>query len=126
MIGEQYVRQEIPVSELHTWTKGQVEKVLKLSFEGKSEERGWINIWMDVAHRPILSRVLAFLGENPDVSGGTMGNPKMPPESLYILREMLEDTAVHNFKYYFLVPYSDNELRFRAFLNYLWIVGISQ
>ena len=64
---------------------------------------------MDVAHRPILSRVLAFLGEDPDVSGGTMGNPKMPPEKLYNLEEFLEDTVVNNSRYYFLFPYSDSE-----------------
>ena len=90
MIGTHYVVQEIPVSSVQSWTNGEVEEILKLALEGESEEIGLINIWMDVAHRPIFSCVLAFLGEDPDVSGGTMGNPKMPPESLYILKEKLE------------------------------------
>ena len=114
------------VSFVQSWTHGEVEEIFNMALEGKSDERGLISVWMEVAHEPILSRVLAFLGEDPDVSGGTMGNPKMPPECAYILKEELEYTAVENFSYYFLVPYSDEELRFRCFLDYLWTVEINR
>ena len=50
----------------------------------------------------------------------------MPPESLYILKEKLENTVCDNFKYYLRVPYSKEDLRFRCFLDYLWIVGINK
>ena len=123
MIGQQYVVQQIPVSSLNGFTKVDVEEILTLALEGKSEEKALINTWMTVGHRPIFSCVLAFLGEDTDVSGGTMANPKRPPEWLYVFQEKLEYMAVDTCKYYLCVPYSEEELRFRCFLNYLCIVG---
>ena len=95
------------------------EMVLE-SLQGDDEAKHGVEVMMDVCHRKIYETFLGFLGEDDRVSG-TMGEPAIHGESVYLLKDALETTVVEVCKSYRRVEsvWRLDFLLNQAFVHYL-------
>ena len=80
---------ELPCPEL--WSREQVEVVLDEAMAGDPESVHLRNVWMDAAMKRPIVRILEYMGENPDVSGGTMGAPNQVSDIALLMRDVFCD-----------------------------------
>ena len=80
-------------------------------------------------HRRIMEKVCAYMGANPDVSGGTMGEPNTDiPAYVYKLEEDLLDSFWGTADVASPVdlgkpgPWNQKEIRRRALVRYLFLM----
>ena len=78
---------ELPCLKL--WSLEEVEVVLDKAMAGDPESVDLLAYWMDTAMKKPIVRVLEYIGENPDVSGGTMGAPNQVSHIVFVMREVL-------------------------------------
>ena len=70
--------------------------------------------------RPVIELTARFLGDDPDVTGGSMGMPRRPPEWMFMLMGALANTFFKATLVVFDPPYSRRETSKRAYKRYLW------
>ena len=74
---------------LKVMSREEVEVVLDKAMAGDPESVDLLAYWMDTAMKKPIVRVLEYIGENPDVSGGTMGAPNQVSHIVFVMREVL-------------------------------------
>ena len=74
---------------LQVMSREKVEVVLDLAMAGDPESVDLLAYWMDTAMKKPIVRMLEYIGENPDVSGGTMGAPNQVSHIVFVMREVL-------------------------------------
>ena len=85
------------------------------------EDNRFISELVLSAHKTVLERIQAFLGERVGVSG-TMGNPVIVSDAIRCAEDALHDAlhATFNPKYLFKPPFSNEETRKKVFADYLF------
>ena len=85
------------------------------------EDNRFISELVFKAHKTVLERIQAFLGERVGVSG-TMGNPVIVSDAIRCVEDTLEDALLATFdpKYLFKPPFSNEETRKKVFADYLF------
>ena len=68
-----------------------MECVLEEAMAGHPESVRLCNIWMESAVKGPIVRILEYMGENPDVSGGTIGAPNQVSDYAFLIREVFFD-----------------------------------
>jgi hypothetical protein len=53
------------------------------------EDAGLLQVFADTCHKPILVTVKQFLGDEARLDGGTMGEPRVQPNYVYLVNKML-------------------------------------
>ena len=76
---------------LQVMSREKVEVVLDKAMAGDPESVDLLAYWMDTAMKKPIVRVLEYIGENPDVSGGTMGAPNQVSDIAFLMREAFFD-----------------------------------
>ena len=127
MIGQQHVVAKLDLSAVKmTWTRAEVEAVLTHALAGDDDEaKALVNVWVDQAVRKPIRTILDCLGEDANLSGGTMGAPQDVPKLAFILQDVLTNVLVEGFGHYFNPSgpmFSEAEFRKRCFLDVLWKV----
>ena len=123
MIASQFLRSTLPASEIKIWTRAEVSEVLNESLDGDAEASALINTWVDSARAKPIRMILACLGENTDLTGGTMGDPNIVSEHALVLHDVFTDILIENFGDHFDASqpmWSEREWRKRCFLDFLW------
>ena len=124
MIGGQYVRTEVPPHRVRwePWTKVRVAEVLDEALILRREESIHLfQCFLDQANTPPIHRIQAFLGDEENVSGGTMGEPRRVPEYVKIVNGKLIETLMRVGADYFLPPYSHDERVKMVCVEYAWV-----
>ncbi len=77
---------------------------------------------MDMAHMRPLKKIASFLGDEEDLSGGTIGEPRSIPEWVHPVREYLNDVFIYKITptYFDGYPWSPLEYGKQSFCKYLW------
>ena len=95
MFGAQYVVHELSeqqVRELQPWTEGQINSMVRAALgDPRCEDARVLREMHDAMMKPCFRTVARSLGEDPDTSGGTIGEPRTPAMWMKILREIFED-----------------------------------
>ena len=126
MIGATYVCRTVALQDLqdvHIWQRADVAKVLDKSINGDAEAGHVVMTWVDHALAGPIGMILACLGENTDLTGGTMGNPNTVPELAYVLKDVFEDIVIDGCHVHFdgsQPMWSQKEWFKRSFLDFLW------
>ena len=105
------------------WTLAAVEKVLDDALNGDAASRHVVSVWMSYKLTAPIRTILSHLGEDADLTGGTMGEPHTAPELAFVLYEVFEDTVLKGFGYYVdpcQPTLSEEELRRACFIDFLW------
>ena len=112
---------ELPCLKL--WSREEVEVVLDKAMAGDPESVDLLAYWMDTAMKKPIVRVLEYIGENPDVSGGTMGAPNQVSHIVFVMREVL----LHKLKAGFFAHldpsgpmWNDPEIARRSLHDFVW------
>ena len=122
MFGATSVRMRVNSSELQPWTKPDVYKLVAEAVEpertqNSDEARHVLSVCFDSHLQRILSSVAKFLGEDPDITGGTMGAWKRPPEWMRSLRLGLANTFWAHIPLVYMGPLNDRETTLRLLQN---------
>ena len=88
--------------------------------DGGVEEGRLVHMWMDGACVRPLRQIKLFLGDGPDVTGGTIEEPVSQPEYVKLLVEMFHGRALDTMKVCFKPPYNNLELWKLAMCDYVW------
>ena len=139
MIGNSFVRLRPSIETLivlKNWTREDVHKILATALCNESvhevldEDKHIIQVWADQAHERPMKSILGYLGENTDLSGGTIGEPNLPSKWTSDLQEIFENRMIANFraswKYESGPLWSDDEIAIQRFTDYLWNVAVQQ
>ena len=70
--------------------------------------------------QPVMELTARFLGDAPDVSGGTIGEPRRPPGWMFMLMAALYDSFQNATLVVFDPPHSIREKSKRAYCRYMW------
>ena len=112
---------ELPCPEL--WSREQVEVVLDEAMAGDPESVHLLDYWMDTAMKRPIERMMEYIGENPDVSGGTMGAPNQVSHIVFVMREVLLNKLEAGF-FAHLDPsgpmWNDPEIARRSRHDFVW------
>ena len=126
MIGSQFFRTQKPasaISESAGWTLAEVAEVLDKCLEHDAEASALVETWVDAALAKPIRMIFACLGENTDLTGGTMGNPNNVSEHALVLKDVFTDILMEGFGDHFDASqpmWSEWEWRRRCFLDFLW------
>ena len=124
MIGAGTTVTTVNLSDLVPWTRGEIDRIVESVFappgQSDSEHRMAFRTVFQCGLRPVIELTARFLGEAPDVSGGTMGEPRRPPKWMYLLMDALSDSFHAATLFVFEPPYSIQEKSKRAYCRYLW------
>ena len=108
---------------LKVMSREEVEVVLDKAMAGDPESVDLLAYWMDTAMKKPIVRVLEYIGENPDVSGGTMGAPNQVSHIVFVMREVL----LHKLKAGFFAHFdpsgpmwNDPEIERRSLQDFVW------
>ena len=108
---------------LQVMSREKVEVVLDKAMAGDPESVDLLAYWMDTAMKKPIVRVLEYIGENPDVSGGTMGAPNQVSHIVFVMREVL----LHKLKAGFFAHldpsgpmWNDPEIAKRSLQDFVW------
>ena len=88
--------------------------------KGDKDSRHMLKLLMDQALKSPLSRIKQYLGENPDVSGGTIGNPIIQPAFVGMLRAQLCAVLSRQGRLFFCPPVSTMYASKLLIANYLY------
>ena len=110
MLGLPYVVQDVPLADIceGPCTKASVREALEEAHRGDPEGEGLISMWVDLGMQRVLKRIMEFLGESTNLTGGTVGAPNMVKDSVYVLNDKLQDASIRGTKLNFGPPYSRN------------------
>ena len=127
LVGSQEVRAPLSLEVLHgmkLWTKETTRAVVDKALDKNDvEAKELLELFIDRSIIPALYLVQKFLGHDPDVSGGTIGEPRSPQPYVYVLKSSLKKALFRgcNSKAPFPGPaYSSRELYKRALTEFLW------
>ena len=108
---------------LQVMSREKVEVVLDKAMAGDPESVDLLAYWMDTAMKKPIVRVLEYIGENPDVSGDTMGAPNQVSHIVFVMREVL----LHKLKAGFFAHldpsgpmWNDPEIAKRSLQDFVW------
>ena len=123
MIGNQYVVRRSPPGplELSPWTFEQVRQVLDEGEARDAEAVHLVEAWMDMAHVRPLKKIASFLGDEEDLTAGTIGEPRSIPEWVHPVKEYLNDVFIYKITrtYFDGYPWSRLEYGKQSFCKYL-------
>ena len=104
-------------------SREEVEVVLDKAMAGDPESVDLLAHWMDTTMKKPIVRVLEYIGENPDVSGGTMGAPNQVSHVVFVMREVLLNKLEAGFLAH-LDPsgpmWNDPEIARRSLQDFVW------
>ena len=124
MLGSSYVLTTTDIENLHPWTHAELEQVLDDAFRsGDTSAISTVNMFVDSSLKKPIRKILKFLGENSDVSGGTMDEPNTISEHAEILHHIFTDFLVEGFGHHFdpsQPMWSESVWRTRCFVDFLW------
>ena len=83
-----------------------------------------ISMWVDLGMQRVLKRIMEFLGESTNLTGGTTGAPNMVKDYVHVLNDKLQYALIRGTTLYFVPPYSDEELMKRAMTDYIWVTAV--
>ena len=108
---------------LKLMSREDVEVVLDEATAGDPESVDLLAYWMDTAMKRPIERMMEYIGENPDVSGGTMGAPNQVSHIVFVMREVL----LHKLKAGFFAHldpsgpmWNDPEIARRSLQDFFW------
>ena len=111
------------LSCLTVWSRKEVEDVLDKAIARDPESVYLLDCWMDTALKRPIVRMLEYMGENPDVSGGTMGAPNQVSRIVFVMREVLLRKLEAGF-FAHLDPsgpmWNDPEIARRSLQDFVW------
>ena len=111
------------LASLHVMSRAKVEVVLDKAMAGDPESVHLRTLWMEAAMKKPIKRVLEYIGENPDVSGGTMGAPNQVSHLVFVMREVLLHKLQAGFPAH-LDPsgpmWNDPEIARRSLQDFVW------
>ena len=124
--GSTSVLRNVDLSEVTPWTKQEVYNMVAEAVEPERtqtshEARHSLHVIFDSHLSHILSPVAKFLDEDPDVTGGTMGEPRTPPEWMRLLRVALTNTFWAHIPLVYMGPLNGKETTLRLLQNYFWL-----
>ena len=112
------------IENVHVLTRAKLEEILDDALRnGDTSSISMVNILVDSALKKPIRKILKFLGENSDVSGGTMGEPNAISEQVVILHDIFTDFLIEGFGHHFdpsQPMLSEPERRKRCLLAFLW------
>ena len=138
MVSRVPVITSVPSDRVNTdpWTLESVREVVDSACAGDEEAFNLVSLFMDTAHARVLVLVKSFLGDEPAspahcstpteylsyVSGGSIGEPRIQPDYVELLNNLLKDIVVNHPKlHYYLPPYTDEEKWKRCIADYFWV-----
>ena len=98
-----------------------IRKAIRLSLAGEEESTHFVQCLNDQALRRPLTYVFQFLGHSGDPYRSTIGNPVYTPDSLFYVKDLLENIQIEVYGAYLVIPYSKDWLRMAAMVDYLSI-----
>ena len=108
---------------LKLMSREDVEVVLDKATAGDPESVDLLAYWMDTAMKRPIERMMEYIGENPDVSGGTMGAPNQVSHLVFVMREVLLHKLQAGFPAH-LDPsgpmWNDPEIAKRSLQDFVW------
>ena len=111
------------LASLQVMSRANVEVVLDKAMAGDPESVHLRAYWMETAMKKPIVRVLEYIGENPDVSGGTMGAPNQVSHIVFVMREVLLNKLEAGF-FAHLDPsgpmWNDPEIAKRSRQDFVW------
>ena len=121
MLGHTFVSYLLPRQQVTLLSCGEIYDILNEGkAQGPSEAKSFIARCVDSCHRGIYEKILAFLGEEMRISG-SLGNPAILPESLYLVKEATENALIRSFdSYYDPLPFNKETEQTRALTLYLY------
>ena len=127
MFGQVHVVTKTNLDEITPWKKDDFYKLVVKAVKPENsgaEARRVLSIMLDYHFSHILSGVAEYLGQDPDITGGTMGECKTPPEWMRLLRSRLGITFwahVTSVQFVYMGPLNDKETALRLLQNYFWL-----
>ena len=125
LVGSQAVHSPLTpetVDSLHLWTPDRIRALVLAALDRKeAEAERVLQVLIDSSIVAVLHSTQAFLGHEPDVSGGSIGHPRSPPSYVYVLQDCLTKALIRGCNSSWEgPPYSSRELSRRALIAYLW------
>ena len=120
----QYVVMKMSAQDIHPWTESEIQQMIDDSFsedvDKASVARHAFETILFSMHRLPLSLVKEYLGEDPCVDGGTIGEPVTQKEYVHILHEKLKHLCIETMRWYFSPPLSPDVCFKVALTKFVW------
>ena len=102
------------------WTLGAILDVVCKGCEKDGEAAHMVDVWIDMAHTPILVRILKYAGLPADLRPNTMGRYTPVAAEAWELNEELEAALMRDATWYFEPPLKDLFMRQKYLALYIF------
>ena len=127
MFNEQYVRTMVRIDQIHAWTRAQVRQELVSAAENQeSEAMQMLVIWLDGSIKGPLASIKQFLGDDPSIDGGSIGEPIAQPAYARVLRESLHEKILEAGEMYYCPPPSPARTNIECLTDWIWICAVDR
>ena len=112
---------------LQLWTREKVLQVLESAAENQEREAmQWLVIWLDESIKEPLTSIKQYLGDDPRIDGGTMGEPIEQPEYACLCRDLLRNKIIEAGEMYYCPPLSPARTNLECLTDWLWICAVNR
>ena len=126
MFNQQYLQMTMCIDQIHGWTRDEVRQVLESAVENQEREaKQWLVLWLDESIKEPLASIKQYLGDDPRIDGGTIGEPIAQPEYALLCRDSLRGKITEAGKMYYCPPLSPARTNIECLTDWIWICAVN-
>ena len=126
MFNQQYLQMKMCIDQIHAWTRDEVRQVLESAVENQeSEAKQWLVLWLDESIKKPLASIKEYLGDDPRIDGGSIGEPIAQPEYALLCRDFLHNTIIKAGEMHYCPPVSRASTNIECLTDWIWICAVN-
>ena len=129
MFNQQCLHTTIPIDQIHLqlWTPAKVRHVLESAAQNQedSESMQLFLTWLDDSIQKPLASIKQYLGDDPRIDGGSIGEPIAQPEYALLCRDFLHNTIIKAGEMHYCPPLSRASTNIECLTDWMWICAVN-